>query len=158
MVFYNPFTTRIEQIPTIVYPSKGAEKVFSRRDRGCLERYLQTLMHLNKSLISDDTEFMISVLWEDNNDHMADVRISKQVRSYGFGPLNTVRVFRNWDDYTPDPNKPEGHSCGNEDVVIGREEEHRVSVGENNLHEYLFGKRPRLPKRLRVGERFYLVR
>src|SRR3989338_3007620 len=163
MVFYNPFTTRIsgisnEPIPAIVYPSLGAEKVFSLKERGCLERYLQQALVINKQNVPSDTEYMISVLWEDNNSKMADVRLSRQVQSYGFGPLNFIALFRNLEPYTPDPTKPEGHTCGNEDAIIGREEEHRVRAGEDNLQEFLFGRRPALPKRLRVGKSFYLVR
>jgi len=86
---------------------------------------------------------------------MADIRMSRKVKTNPYGPLNIVKVFRENDCYSPDPNKDEADSCGNEDIVIGREESHRVRVVD--LQKYLSGPRPKLPKRLMVGKDFYLV-
>lgn len=155
MVFYNPFITELGNVTTIVYPAKGAETVFDRRDRGCLERFLAGLYDLNRGLVSADAEYLLSMLWNEDTNRMTDLWIFRKSETYGgFGPLIDVKVFRELDPYTPEPKKDEGIGSGNTITLLGREEEHRVSAV--NLKEYLSGKRPELPARIKVGEDFYL--
>lgn len=113
MVFYNPFTMELGSIPAIVYPSKGAEAVFDRKDKGCVKKYLRGLWDLHKGILSHDTEYAISILWNEGQNKMVDLWLNRKVEEYGFGPLVEVRVFRNFDAYLPQPNAEEGHSCGN---------------------------------------------
>ena len=155
MVFYNPFMLKLGVTPTIVYPSKGVEAVFDRKDKGCIERFLAGLYDLNKGLISQDTEYLLSMLWtEDDTNRMTDLWIFRKSETYGFGPLVDVKVFKGLEPYTPNPERVEGIGSGNTIVLLAAEENHRVSVG--NLKEYLSGTRPELPERIRLDQDFYL--
>ncbi|MBI2583180.1 MAG: hypothetical protein HYW25_00800 [Candidatus Aenigmarchaeota archaeon] len=149
MVFYNPMTAEVGSKPTLVYPSKSAEKAFDRRDRGCVERHLQGLADLHKGLITPDTEYLLTIAWENSGDRMVDLWIYSKVDSYGFGPLIDQKTFR---ENVRDNGI--GVACGNSVVLLGREEEHRVARGD--LKKYLHGERPELPARLRLNENFYL--
>ena len=163
MVFFNPMVTRIgnREIPTIVYPSEGVDAVFDRKDRGCIERYLNGVWIQHGDLFPGDTEYIVGVVWNDFNDTMADLRLNRRTQSYAnghFGYLGNVLTFRNWSNYRADPsNKEEGDTCGNEDIVVGREEEHRRTISPNDVNVYVFGSRPVLPEWLRVGEDFFLI-
>lgn len=158
MVFYNPFTMELGNIPTIVYPAKGVDEVFSKHDKGCVERYLQGIWNLHNGLVNPDTEYMIGMVWNDDANKMLDLWTHRNSKGYGFGPLIDVKLFRNFSQYIPDQNKQgvdEGSASGNTLVLLAAEENCRVAAG--NLQKYLTGKRPELPDRMRLGEDFYLV-
>ncbi len=156
MVFYNPFTMELGNIPTIVYPARGLNEVFDRKDRSCLERYLTGLWDLNNGLVSSATEYMVAMLWNEGTDKMTDLWTHRNSECYGFGPLIDIKLFRNFQHYIPDQNKKdieEGSASGNTIVLLAVEENHRVKKG--NLKEFLSGRRPELPERMKLHEDFY---
>ncbi len=156
MVFYNSLATELGNIPTLVYPARGLEEVFDRNDRGCVERYLQGLWELHRGLVSPATEYMIGMVWNEGPDKMLDLWTHRNSEGYGFGPLIDVKLFRNFENYMPDQNKKdveEGCASGNTIVLLAAEENQRVSAG--NLKQFLSGRRPELPERMKLNGDFY---
>jgi len=166
MVFYNPFTTEMGNIPTIVYPARGVEVVFDRCDKGFIEKYLHGLWSLHSRLISPETEYMLAMVWDEPIDEqrnkMTDLWTHRRTADYGFGPLMDVLTFRNNDHYFPDQSRkdvPEGRGSGNTIKVVSNEEQlwtELISAG-GTPQEFLSGPRPKLPERMRVGEDFYFI-
>jgi hypothetical protein len=156
MVFYNPFIMELGDIPTIVYPAQGAEKVFDRHEKGCLGRYLRGVWDIHRGMISPYTEYMIGMMWTEFANKMADLWTHRNAEGYGFGPLIDVKLFRNFNNYIPDQNKEdeEGSASGNTIVLLATEENHRVATNDPKL--FLSGKRPELPERMRLNQDFYL--
>jgi len=156
MVFYKPFSFKfpclVEDIgvviPTLIYPSEGAEKVFDRLAKGCIEGHLTGLWTLHDDLIAPDTGYILAMPWEDSDDRMVDLWLYSEVETYGSGPLMNQKTFRNHERDTKSR-----VACGNAVVLLGVEEEHRVATGD--LQKYLFGERPVLPERLRIDQEFY---
>lgn len=152
-MFYNPRITVIDNIPAIVYPSKGAEKVFDRKDVGCVEARLLGLYLTHSRLFPRDVHFFIAIAWDhtlqcnEKPDPMIDLRGYNDLDGES-GAQTYGRTFRSFSHETG-----VGEGCENAYAMLGREAEHRRG---KSLDEYL-EQRPQIPDWLRVGEDFYLV-
>lgn len=146
-MFYKPFIIEIENLPIIVYPSKGVETVFDRAETQCLEKHLGELYKGNQILKFGD--YHIVILWDNGSDKMVDVWIYSELESWGSGPLVDEKTFRN---FKIEPNI--GVSAGNALIMLGREEEHRRATNDQKL--YIKGSRPGLPDYINDGKSFYL--
>jgi len=157
MVFYNPFTTGLGNIPTLVYPARGLEEVFDRQDRGCVERYLRGLWELHQGLVSPETEYMLAMVWNQSENKMADLWTHRKSEEYGFGPLVDIKTFRNLKHYIPDQTKPDDQGCGSGNTihVVNAEINYWTMLGRSKLKEFL-EKRPELPEGMRLDMDFYL--
>lgn len=150
MTFYNPFRLEIKNVPIIVYPSQGLENVLDRTNKYSIERNLFTLYKRNSDKIREKGEYHIVIQWAEKGkpDIMTDVWIYDKVESWGSGPLVDAKVFR--DEQIV---KDIGVGCGNELIMLGREEEHRRNA--SSLKEYLRGIRPTLPDFINLKENFF---
>ena len=152
-MFYNPRVTVIDSIPTIVYPSKGTEKVFSRNETGCVEGHISTVYDVNRSLFPGVSKFLIAIAWDhtlpdhENPDPMVDIWSYVDLDGES-GAQVYQRTFR---ELKRDADV--GEACENAFAMLGREADHRRG---KSLHDYL-QTRPKLPRRLRVGKDFYLI-
>ncbi len=145
-MFFNPIVKILGETPAIVYPCPGIEKFFDRKEKGCIEKYLQELYTENR--LYEKGEYNIIILWNDANDIMADVWIYDKIESWGSGPLVDVKIFRSGKQ-----DNSSGVSAGNGLVLLGLEEQHRWK--SKSLHDYIEGPRPKLPDKIRVGKNFY---
>ena len=105
-MFFDPILAGFGPVPIIIYPCPGIEKSFDRKQRGCLERYVQRLYRKNG--LRKNGEYNIVILWNDGNDVMADVWVYDKTESWGSGPLVDVKIFRNGA-----PDSSTGVSAGN---------------------------------------------
>ena len=149
-MFYNPRVSVIDNIPVIVYPSKGAEKVFDRREAGCVEGHLRTLYDIHCKSLPPNMQFFIAIAWDharssENPDQMIDLWSYADLDGAS-GAQAYERTFRGLERETT-----VGECCENAFAMLGRESEHRRGKG---LREYLEA-RPQLPEWLRIGEDFY---
>lgn len=151
--FYKPFTTEVGNIPVIVYPCVGLEKILDRTQSQSIKDHLGQLYSKNKMLMSG--EYHIVILWDEASDDpgatsrdvMTDVWIFDKLDSWGSGPLVDAKIFRNYDLETKI-----GISAGDGLLMLGREEELRRSA--NDLDSYLHGERAILPDDIKPDEDF----
>ncbi len=150
--FYFPFSIKIDQIPLIVYPCIGIEKVFDRQQANVLEEYLHSLYLENKELLSCG-EYQIIILWNDGEDKMTDIWIFDKVESWGSGPLVDAKVFRNLQQETTT-----GISAGDGLIMLGRETELEEELRKSgkSVQEYLDHPRASLPNDIAPQEHFAL--
>lgn len=145
-MFFNPIVTKVKSVPVIIYPCPGIEKFFNRKQKGCLEKYVEKVYQKNN--LQKKGKYNIIILWNDGNDVIVDMWIYDKIDSWGSGPLVDVKIFRNGI-----PDNSSGVSAGNGLVLLGVEEQHRWD--SNSLQDYLKGPRPKLPKKICVGKSFY---
>lgn len=154
--FYKPFTTKVANIPVIVYPCVGLEKVLDRSKSQSIESHLKQVYSKNK--LFETGEYHIVILWDEASDDpsaasrdvMTDVWFFDKLDSWGSGPLVDVKIFRNFVLETKI-----GISAGDGLLMLGREEELRRNV--SSLDKYLQGDRATLPNDIRPNEDFYKV-
>lgn len=154
--FYKPFNLYLNDIPVIVYPCIGLEKVIDRLDVNSILNHLEKLYLANKQFLKVG-EYHIVILWDESSDDqaaksadvMSDVWIFDKLESWGSGPLVDVKIFRN--------NTLEmgiGVSAGDGLLMLGREEERRRE--SKSLKDYLKGERAKLPIDISPKENFYI--
>lgn len=148
--FYTPIRFDIQNIPTIIYPCSGLEKVFDRNQEECIEQHLLNLYQENTILLKGDSQYHVIILWTEKNSRMTDIWIHAQLESWGSGPLVDAKIFRN---FTPELNI--GVSAGDGLIMLGREEEHRRKKA--TFEEFLNGDRPVLPEGLNATENLYIL-
>ena len=146
--FYLPKRLDISGTPVIIYPSEGAEKVFDRSRKDCVELHIVSLYRSNFSTLLKG-QYHIDIVWNVGNDRMTDVWIYDKIESWGSGPLADVKVFRGFE-----PETNIGVSAENGLIMLGREGEHRRK--QESLKAYLDGSRPSLPDGIQPLEEFYL--
>ncbi len=146
--FYFPKRLDISGIPVIIYPGKGAEKVFDRSRKDCVELHIINLYRSNFPSLGKG-QYSIAIVWNEGNDRMTDVWVYDKIESWGSGPLVDVKVFRGFE-----PETNIGVSAENGLIMLGREGEHRRKKG--SLREYLDADRPLLPEGINPVEEFYL--
>ncbi|MDQ3098228.1 MAG: hypothetical protein M3Q44_00575 [bacterium] len=147
--FYYAKTIHIEELPIIFYPEIGLSKKFDRKDKGCLEKYIEELYSTNRGLLKNNGQYHILILWINEADIMADVWIYDKIESWGSGPLVDVKIFKNLNIETN-----MGVTAGDGLITLGREEEHRRS--KSSLEAYLNNDRPVLLAEITPTEEFYL--
>ncbi len=141
--FYNPELIYIRNIPLIVYPDEGIEKLLSRQDPDSIKNHLDRL-YANRGL-RNPGDFNIDILWEDKGSLMTDVWMYSQLDNWGSGAFADARTFRGHKRDTS-----MGVSAEFGLIMLGREAEHRMG---KTLKAYL-ETRPELPKELVNGKRF----
>lgn len=148
--FYFPKTIKINNIPIIVYPCTGLEKVFNRNTPNCLEDHIQSIYKNNKDL--NVGEYHIIIMWNDGQDKMSDIWIFDKIESWGSGPLIDVKIFRN---LSRELNI--GVSAGDGLIMLGRETEleERLRKSNKGLEDYIKSERAQLPDDIKPVEEFY---
>ncbi len=150
--FYLPKTIKINNIPIIVYPCTGLEKVFDRNTPNCLEDHIESIYENNQDLTTG--EYHIIIMWNDEQDKMCDIWIFDKIESWGSGPLVDVKIFRNLIRETSI-----GVSAGDGLIMLGRETELEEKLRKNGkkLKDYISSKRADLPDDIKPVEEFYQV-
>jgi hypothetical protein len=146
MSFYKPYTTKILDIPIILYPENGLEKIFQRLS-GSLENYLSNLYQANNLNIG---QYHIVILWRDGDYKMTDVWIFDGLNDLSINPNVRVRNFRNDTEY-----KNEDITAGDGLVILGREDECRRN--SKSLESFIKGQRPAIPFEIIKKEKFYTI-
>lgn len=146
IMFFNPIVTKLNETPAIIYPCFGIEKFFDKKNKGCIEKFLQELY--DKNNLCRNGEYNILILWNEKKDIIVDLWVFDKIESWGSGPLVDVKIFRN-----QKPDNKSGVSAGNGLVLLGLEEQHRWSI--KSLDEYINGTRPKLPAKISVRKNFY---
>lgn len=141
--FYTPKLVYVRNIPLIVYPDEGIEKLLSRQDPDSIKNHLDRL-YVNRGL-RNPGGFNIDILWEDKGDLMTDVWRYSQLDNLGSGAFVDAKTFRG---YKRDTSMGVSAEFGL--IMLGREAEHRMG---KTLKTYL-EKRPELPKKLVNGRDF----
>lgn len=144
--FYFPKNIVINNIPVIIYPCIGVEKIYNRSDKEVLVNHLNDLYKKNSSTLNTGN-YHIVILWEYEGDRMTDVWIFGEPESWNSGPLVDVKIFRNFDIETNI-----GVSAGDGLVMLGAEELKRRSVSD--FKDYIYGNRADLPDDISPKEEF----
>jgi len=142
MPFYNPFVTRVLEVPTIVYPSQGLERVLDRRAEN-IRNHIIGLDACNLNLSNPSLEspsYQIAFLSEDNGS------IVTLLWSFVSPEISTSRAFRDFE--------PEEGILSNDEILVAvtREERLRKFCGDD-LGKY-FAERPAFPEGYMIGEDF----
>ncbi len=145
--FYFPKNVVINEIPVIIYPCIGVEKLLSRTKPDCIESHIKQLYEKNVNLLKKGN-YHIIILWDNEGDIMSDVWIFDKLESWQSGPLVDVKIFRNFE-----VENSIGVSAGDGLVMLGYEEMHRRS--KTKFDEYINGNRPELPEGITPKEEFY---
>ncbi len=148
--FYFPKQITISNIPLIIYPCTGLEKVFDRKTKNCIEDHIKTLYQKTNDLHTG--QYHIIIMWNDGEDKMSDVWIFDKLESWGSGALVDAKIFRNLE-----PEKNIGVSAGDGLIMLGRETELEESLRKNGktLDDYISGNRANLPDDIAPKEDFY---
>jgi hypothetical protein len=144
--FYKPFSAHIHDLPVIVYPMLGVEKILENT-QSSVQFHLEELFAEHEI---DEADYMIVLLWEDNENLMTDVWIFAGLESEEAGYTVDCVTFCELAE-----THGEGLTASDGLIMLGREAELEENMRKNgkSLTEYLTGPRPELPGEL-VGVDF----
>lgn len=148
--FYFPKQLTIHNIPIIVYPCVGLEKVFDRKTPHCLEDHIKNVYTHNKELATG--QYHIIIIWNDGDDVMSDIWLFDKIESWVSGPLVDAKIFRN-----QSRELHMGISAGDGLIMLGREVEleERLRKSGKSLDRYITSQRAKLPEDIKPIEDFY---
>lgn len=138
--FYIPFTTRVSNIPIIIYPMRDLKKVFDHRQARVIEDYLLNLYEQQSYLQSG--AFHIVILWTDQTEVMTDIWMFKQLESAEAGYTIDCKTFRSMH-----PEIGDGITASDGLIMLGREVEleEKLRKQGHSIDDYINGERPYLP-------------
>ena len=135
--FYNPKIMQVRNIPLIVYPSEGIEKLLDREKQNPIKDFFN-ILYTNKNL-KNIGKFNINILWENKGDLMTDIWIYSQLNNWKSGALVDEKTFRNYKiDNTIGITAEFGL------IMLGEEAKYRLIKKPKDYFE----KRPQLPTQI----------
>lgn len=147
--FYKPISLTIKDLPVLIYPMVGLEKVLSNSNGQSIGTHITKLYEQNNTLINGD--FHIIILWSDNDKIMTDVWQYLQLESEEAGYTIDCKTFSNYEVITGN-----GLTASDGLIMLGRETEKEEEMRKNGkeVKDFIFGERPELPGDLNPSQEF----
>ena len=117
---YLPIPHQYQGIPVVIYPAKDdgiLEKAFSRKSKGALEEYIDSIIKQDLSFYRD-ADMILAYIWNQDKTPYGDVwKINRNDISDDSGFLYDVRIYKDHQAITD-----MGVASGNSSIVLTAEE------------------------------------
>jgi len=148
--FYKPIPLIIRNVPVLVYPMLGVEKLVSQEDKSSIQSRLEKLYESNNEIVSG--KMHIVILWADGDSLMTDIWQYLQLESEDTGFTIDCKTFKNLH-----PISGSGLTASDGLIMLGRETELQEESRKNSVStiDFVLGIRPELPGEINPTVDFY---
>jgi len=138
MAFYKPRKYTLNRKPIIIYADDSIQDWDDFTMNFCCREVKRVFLN-NSSISTLPADYYIAIVWSYEGNTCIDLWRYYALNEWNSGPLSKVYVFCEGRPYDK-----MGDCSGNEQIMLGREEEYRRECGEDGFDKFL-ETRPELP-------------